>query len=269
VLRDYPAAADAAQGDVTRSPPLSGAFGAKCVNITSLVASDPRRIDGSYGPSGDVISVKFNTLTNTPYIPSSNGSATGGYAVYSAGTSGVGRTLQKPAVDALFSFFCGGVPCGELFASNYTGTWTARDTFDISIVNASSVYPYNPTADPDMLPVLGQFSVAVNPGVDLRNYPPACLPNAPESPLLSGSFGPSNIYIVSVTIRDPTDWNDVYSDGDEITIRFSEQTDYAGLGAGPWSKEQIDGVFRFSRSLGSDYVGRCAHLCVCFMFTTC
>ena len=52
-----------------------------------------------------------------------------------------------------------------------------------------------------------------------------------------------------MTIRDPTDWNDVYSDSDKSTVRYG----LCGTWGGPVEK-RVDRVFRFTRALGTDYV---------------
>lgn len=164
--------------------------------------------------------------------------------------------LTKAEVDELLEFSCKpGVPCKD-FAVDYVGQWISRASLQLSILNASNVYPHTQTADPLMLPIPGNFLVVVRVGTNLRNYPPACLANTPTSPALSGAFGPSNLALMSLIVDDSLDVDDVYGVDDTITLNFDQDTDYAGKGPGPWTKTMIDSMIQFNKTIGIDYIGR-------------
>ena len=230
-IRNYPASVEPT-GDV-QSPYLIGAFGPPCISITSVRGSDPNGIDGRYN-QGDVITVEFNQDTNLADMT-------------------FGSITQQQA-DSLFSYTCSGAECPQ-FAGNYTGTWVTRRRLTLTATNTLNIYPFDESAPETLLPIPGQFSLEIRPGNNLRNYPPACFPNFPISPALEGSFGPSNLAIDLLEVKDPLDLNDFYSDGDTIRIVFSGDTDYAGLGIGPWTKTMIDSLFDFSSPIGLDYTG--------------
>ncbi len=66
--------------------------------------------------------------------------------------------------------------------------------------------------------------------------------------LLSVKPGPS---IISITADDPDDGDAVYSDGDTITVKFSDATNEVPIS----TKAELDDLFIFSQILGIDYIG--------------
>lgn len=130
-----------------------------------------------------------------------------------------------------------------------TTSWCSNNVLEITAVS---------TAGAGQI-VLGDFYLTVNASGNIRNFPPTSSPLNAFSPPLSGDFGPSPITIVSFVVQDPSDLNNIYSVGDQITITFSQSTNQAGLPSA-LNKQQIDSLLSFSQplarlALGALYVG--------------
>ena len=111
-------------------------------------------------------------------------------------------------------------------------------------------------------PLLDVTSISVKQSADLREVPPILNPSTgidetgeypPE--YLSGGFGYSRLEMLSVTACDPDKGDAFYSNGDVITILFSEPTNRGNLPESGSTKSQIDAVFSFTQSLGKAYTG--------------
>jgi hypothetical protein len=247
-LRNYPASIEPVGGDDTKSPLLHGNFGPPCVRIENLAANDPIGYNGDF-TNGDTITIDFNQPTNL---------------------AGGGEILDKNELLNIIDFYCNdGQFCPD-FASDYQGKWTSRQQLRITVLDVSNTYAYDSSANPMETPLPGDFYLKFREGVYLVNYPPACLPYAPLSNNLTGTFGPSNIAITMIEADDPFNIAAVWDPGDTLRIVFSRSTDYAGKGPGtvlkPWRKEDIDQVFEPSCPafdpncvpvpFGLDYTGR-------------
>ena len=223
-MRNYPASIGVISGATTKSAILRGNFGPPCVTIDTLTAYDPIGYNGDF-TNGDTISIRFNQPTNRANGP---------------------VNLNQNQVLEMVDFFCNnGQPCSN-FANSFQGTWMSRQELRITVTDVSNSYPYDVNADPLRTPLPGDFYVKVKEGIYLLNFPPACLPNSPTSSKMVGTFGPSNIAIISIEADDPRNIDKVWSVDDTLRITLSRDTDYAGRGKGPWSIATIDQVFRSS-----------------------
>ena len=235
-LSNYPASAGPLPYP---SPDLTGDFGEACVQISNLIASDPINLDGNYGPGQEMMKVVFNQNVSLAQI--------------SAGQPASNWNITQ--LNELFEFFClPGVPCLD-FAQDYVGKWIGLNQLVITLNVSYDVYPFNLTADPNMVPWIGRFYLQVRNGTNLRNFPAACAPSTPVSPALIGSFGPSNLAIVDLEVQNPSNLDAVYGNGDIISATFSHDTDGSGKLNVPFTKGMIDLLFIFSRPLGLDYNG--------------
>ena len=216
-IRNYPSAAARSLGTV---PIMLGHFGPSSVYVERLVASDPGNFHSRFDV-GDRVSLFFNMPTNRADME-------------------LNRQYNKLAVDQLLQF------SWEL-ATDYTGSWIDNSTFQIDITEV------NPLQYP--LPFIGQFKVQLLRSGNLRNYPPTCDQSNTTSSLLSGGFGRSTLFMLSAVASDPSPQDTVYSDGDKITITFSQSTNKAGLPDTILTKEQLNNLFHFSMQLGDNYTG--------------
>ena len=138
----------------------------------------------------------------------------------------------------------------DVLGLDYTGRWRDRNTFIISIVNASGIVGYYDsvlvqTCEPRPAcaivsinsPRVGSFFVRIKPSAWLRNFPStsgavghtnAALQYA-VSPFLVGDYGVFVPQITRVVASDPDNGDHVYSTGDKITIYFFQPTDLAGF----------------------------------------
>ena len=200
------------------SPPLTGSFGDRPGPfITELIASDPTGSHGVFS-NGVTITAKFSELTNQP-----------------GGTS----VLNKASVDNLFTF-------SQNLGGNYNGQWINPSTFVITILDSTGATP----------PTVGGLSATIKPGANLKNAPGISLVSISTSPGLSGSFGSrQGPTITNFIADDPTETHNSYSDGINMTIIFSEQTNRPG-GTSVLNKASVDNLFTFSQNLGTDYVGQ-------------
>lgn len=138
--------------------------------------------------------------------------------------------------------------CDSL-GSEYTGKWTDRSTFVISIVNTSNIGYYDEilgqTCSPRPAcamksidaPRIGSFFIRIKPTAWLRNFPvtsgavghqnPMLGPFA-LSPFLTGTYGMLFPQIAKVVASDPVS-TDGYGIGDRITIFFNRPTNMASF----------------------------------------
>ncbi len=204
------------------SQTLEGTFGTKPgPSIESLTANDPDGGDAVYG-NKDTITAVFSEPTNrkdpTP------------------GTA----ELSKSDIDAIFSF-------SQSLGDGYTGTWTTPFILRITITDATN-------ADAQ----IGVLTATVKTSANLKNAPNTSQASADTSPELVGSFGeregPS---IKSVVADDPDNGDAIYSNGDTITVRFSEPTNEPDptSGTAELTRDDVDTIFAFSQYLGDDYKG--------------
>lgn len=215
-IRNYPSASAPSNGT---GPIMQGHFGASSVYVEQLIASDPQNLHSRFDV-GDRITLLFNMPTNKADME-------------------LNRPYDKIAVDKILKF------SSEL-AANYTGTWTDDSTFLIDITEINSMTP---------LPFIGAFKLELVRSGNLRNYPPTCDQSDTVSALLSGGFGLSTVFIMTAVASDPEPTDALYSDGDKITITFSQRTNKAGLQDSNITKEQLNNLFHFSMPLGDSYQG--------------
>lgn len=116
------------------------------------------------------------------------------------------------------------------FATNYTGRWLDDSRFQVTVGHVSEDAP---------LPLIGDFTATVIPGGNIRNNPPTSAPTETTSVLLSGGFGPSVVYIVSVVGDDPDDTTGLYNSGDTITITFNRLTNRANMSFGMVNRSEV------------------------------
>jgi len=132
-------------------------------------------------------------------------------------------------------------------SENYTGIWRTESIFDIIL----DCIPPGPK-----VALIDALTAEILPGGNLRNSPPTSAPTGVLSPPLTGGFGPSVVYIVSIVANDPNDDSSLYNAGDTIAINFNRPTMMANMPPGELAQEQVDYLFNFSMSLGSNYTGR-------------
>jgi len=202
-----------------QTPTLSGTFGIKeGPSITALVVDDPDNDDAVFG-AGDTITVSFAEDTNTP------------------------TASTKADIDNLFAYT-------QILGADYTGFFIDPATLVITIVD---------TTDSEIdAQSIGTFRLQVNFGADLKDADNTSKASTALSPPLTGTFGNKpGPFITSIVASDPNDpVVPGFSDGDTITVTFSEPTNRPLAS----TKADIDDLFRFEQSsslasLGADYVG--------------
>ena len=186
--------------------------------IVSITADDPDSGDGIFG-AGDTITVIFSVPTNTPAI------------------------ATKLELDSVFTFQENGATA--ILGIDYTGFFIDPSTLIITIVDPASA-----TLSEDSIDA---FTMTVKPEADLRKQGNVSLASTPTSPQLTGSFGfkegPSILSIEAS--NSPVTPAPFYSNGDTITVTFSEATNRPKVDA----KVDLDKLFTFSPSIGDKYVG--------------
>ena len=202
------------------SPFLGGTFGtAPGPSFVSVVADDPDGGDAVFG-AGDTITVTFDEATNESFGP----------------------VLTKANLDTLFTF-------SQDLGTDYTGLWSDPVTLVITIVNPLGATP--PTADTDGVDN-GELRLTVNSGGGLKDAANESLASIAISPLLTGNFGTkAGPSIVSILAADPNGGDAIFNDEDTITVTFDEGTNRP-IAA---TKTNLDALFIFSQSLGTNYVG--------------
>ncbi len=187
--------------------------------ITSLIANDPDDLDEIYSIN-DTISITFDSDTNTP----------GGMGIQT-----------KTAVNDLYAFT-------ESLGESYTGQWNTADTFVIIITNTTGATP----------PIINVTTVTPTGITPILSADETSSPSIAESPVLSGNFGTfvpqQELIITSLVADDPDNLDDVYSDGDTITITFNSDTNMPGR-EGMQTKATVNNLFTFTEHLGKAYSG--------------
>jgi len=209
------------------SPELIGSFGLKDGPlISSLIANDPNGVGedelGGYN-TGDTITVRFSEPTNTASF-------------------GVGTSLSKADLKGLFII-------SQEIGDGVTAEWLSDRILEITIVDDSV----------DLPPEVGVLRFTVKEEANLKDSGNNSQPSTSQSPTLTGSFGiKEGPTILSITAADPFNLTPSYGDRDTITVLFSETTnrpfftdDDTAL-----TKDDVDGIFEFSDSLGDDYEGQ-------------
>lgn len=198
------------------SSAITGDFGPNELSISQLLASDPTQSSATYAP-GDSISIYFSDDTNRAQMGD--------------------RVLSKLTLDSILTF---SDPIGAV----YEGRWVNRKLLQITIIDVAGAGP----------PLPEVFTLEVLASAGLRNFPVTSAPAGLSSPVLSGSFGPSPIRVLSMVASDSLDLDNVYGVGDTLTITFNQDTNKAQL-PDTLDKSQIDFLFDFTESLGADYTG--------------
>jgi len=142
-------------------------------------------------------------------------------------------------LNALFTF-------SESIGNSYTGTWTSASILTITIVDAGSANPN-----------IGSATFTVKSSANLKNAAGTSLASTATSPALVGNFGQkAGPAITSLTAADPDNSDSIFSDGDTITVRFSEDTNRIGFAVGAtMTKANLDSLFTFTQEIGDDYTG--------------
>ena len=193
------------------SPLLSGTFGTKSGPFITSLIADDPDGADAIYGNGDTITVGFSEPTNQPSV------------------------ATKADLDALFSFT-------QSIGDNYSGTWTDPLTLVITIDDSNNATP----------PAIDTLRVTVKATGNLKNAAATSLPSTAESSALTGNFGTkSGPSFVSVVADDPDVTGAGFSNGDTITIKFSENTNRPTAA----TKTEIDSLFTFSNSIGNDYIG--------------
>lgn len=186
--------------------------------IISITASDPNNVAGY--SNGDTMTVRFSEPTNMPSV------------------------VTKSNIDDLFTYSQSGSPV--ILGSAYAGTWTSPSTLVITLTNVAGASP---------TPAVGGLTLQVKTGAHLKTSSGTSLDSSSTSPPLIGSFGSSAGPFITDVIADAPNNISGYSNGDTITVRFSEPTNMPG-GTSTQNKIFVDNLFDFSQSLGSDYSGK-------------
>jgi hypothetical protein len=182
-LRDYPASAAPSSGDTGA---MLGDFGVSGIKIVSLISEDKALFQSGVSV-GDTLTLAFSENTDR------------------AGMGG-GVDVSKEQVDALFNF-------STPLAENYTGEWIDNATFVVTISGVAA--NYTP-------PYIFDFTLTMLAGGRIRNYPPTSAPTVTTSVTLTGGWGPSSLYVVSVFGNDADDGDSVYGVEDTINITFNQ-----------------------------------------------
>ncbi|MGI0010277.1 MAG: hypothetical protein ACREAE_02625, partial [Nitrosopumilaceae archaeon] len=150
----------------------------------------------------------------------------------------------------------------QSLGNNYVGEWINPSTLVITIVDSTGATP----------PAVGELTLTGRVSKVTENLKNAAKTSSiytGTSPSLKGSFtslaGP---YISELVANDPDGTNAAYSNGDTISVKFSESTNVLYTTATPQvlpsglviltpllTKSQVDALFTFSQSLGNNYVG--------------
>jgi len=130
----------------------------------------------------------------------------------------------------------------QSLSDDYTGQWTNPLTLEITIIDATI----------DSYPEVGVFRVTVKESGNLKDAAGTSLASVATSPLLHGSFGQAaGPAIKSIVAHDPFGKNVGFGNDDTITINFLEPTNLPAVA----TSADLDKLFTFSQSLGSNYVG--------------
>jgi len=198
----------------------------------SIEAADPDgQTTGEAGgfTDGDTITVRFSESTNRPNV------------------------ATKANIDNLFNFTQSGqttLTGDSILGTDYVGTWTSASTLVITIIDNTG------GAGPIVNDPVNGFRLGVEKSANLKNQAGTSQASTSISPALEGDFGEkAGPLITSIRAADPDGITEGeaggFTDGDTITVRFSEATNTPPVA----TKANLDGLFTFSQSLGSDYTG--------------
>jgi hypothetical protein len=207
------------------SPVLVGDFGPSSISFTASaepwVNKTRLGLDSVY-MAGDTITLELDDDTNM-----------GGFSTDSV--------LDTTGVNSFLSF-------SRSIGASYTGQWLSRRIFKITVRSVSGAQQ----------PLPDFLVISFKTSADVRNFPPQSAPmGASQVARLLGDFGPSVVSVVKLVANDPTDRDSIYANQDTITITFNRDTNRGhDLPSSGISKAQIDRLFFFSQSLGTDYTAR-------------
>lgn len=182
------------RGQTTSAPtPLTGSFGVSVPpTLLSWTAADLDNADPTYS-AGDTLSLVFDMATNQggALLPTSGG---------------------KAYVDTLLEF-------SDTLGLDYSAAWTDASTFVITVVDAAEAEP----------PRIGITRVTVRHGEHNVTNEHGSSVGCMDSAMLKGSFGSARPpRLVSVTIDDEDNGDEVYGYCDTLTFTFDMATDKAG-----------------------------------------
>jgi hypothetical protein len=160
------------------------------------------------------------------------------------------QTLDKAKVDQMFAF-------SSPLAQNYSGAWFNSTLFIITVLSAPQ--QSGPFGAYVPSPIISDLTVSILETANLRNFPPTSAPSVTTSVPLSGGFGPSVVYIVSLVGDDPDDGDIVYGAEDTITVTFNRETNMAGMPLGFAPKSEV--IVACLCVLVCLYL--CLYLCLC------
>jgi len=185
--------------------------------ITSIKAVDPAPIDDAVFGNGDTITVRFSEATNGLTLPI--------------------PVATKAQLDDLFIF-------SENIGDDYSGEFINALTLVITIDDAVNL---------ESPPQIGLLTLQVkNDAVELKDALESSLPSTSLSPPLTGTFGnKAGPSITSLVALDPFGRTAVFGNDDQIIVTFSEPTNEPPV----FTKAELDDLFTFSQSLGTDYAG--------------
>jgi YVTN family beta-propeller protein len=202
---------------------LTGTFASPAApTITSLVVSDPDGGDAIYNDD-DFFTVQFSESTNATNI------------------------TTKAELDNLFDYKQGGSDVS--IGTSYTGAWLNPSLLKINIADSSGAGAIT----------VGGFAISVNTLAGLKNAAGSSLSSSSTSPTMTGSFGDKpGPGIKSLIADDPDNSDSIFSNGDTITVKFTEPTNALTLfgGTGILTRTQLNNLFIFSQSLSDGYSGK-------------
>ena len=148
-------------------------------------------------------------------------------------------------------------------AADIGGGWRDTSTFQFSVgASGGGTIGNGPGAPPAL--AVGVTTLRVTGGT-LRSArerdeeqttgraTPTALYNAPQAMVLDGSFGTFEPpRLVGFVPYDPVNADTTFGDGDKLELTFDVFTSEGGAKE---SKKDVDGIFAFSTSLGTDYSG--------------
>ncbi len=225
------------------SPSIAATIAAKSVSgqvISRPVSREGPALVGTFG-AGPKKSYPVISLTRvvpaSPWSPSSNGIAVGDQVIVLFDQS-TNRppVATKAQVDALLV-----TSPATLFGSSYSGTWLSDSQLAIT---ATSVVGGLPVVESSAI------SVGIRAQGNLRRMTTDSSVNNPGTVHLgvSGNFNAAPPpHVVSLSVSDPLNDDEVYSNGDVITLVFSVDTNRAGFAtAASLTKADIDSLVTFS-----------------------
>ncbi|MEX2193597.1 MAG: LamG domain-containing protein, partial [Nitrosarchaeum sp.] len=177
---------------------------------------------------GDTITVVFSEATNRP------------------------NAAEKTSIDSLFTFLKNGNPV--FMGNNYVGSWTSPTTLVLTFVDTAG----------HGSPSVGTLQIKINEPSLIKNEDSSSLSSVGTSPYLSGDLGtPLGPSIISITASDLSPVVSGFSNGDIITVRFSEDTNRPDPtpNDGKLTKSDLDSLFDYIQgqnalpSLGANYEG--------------